>query len=281
LLADDTFGATFFARLPEWMAWFSAADAAAEMRKACVSIHRRNGELLVLELVLTPTSGGTVEGLMVDVTNRKNEALMLAERGAELEALQQVAAASIRYSDLESLLPRLLEISIAAVGAQGGIIWTCEVGSKELVLVAAKGVGAAFRERIEQIPFGQGFAGKVAVARTAAYVEELSVHPELMYEELRTERIHNYAAYPLLVGTRLLGVLSLFTKDDKAFNTSAYRLSAALAMQVSLSLEHAVSIQAVHERNDELERFNQFAVDRELRMIELKKRIRELEALLV
>lgn len=204
----------------------------------------------------------------------------LVERTLELEALRKLAEAALRHRDRVELLQNLLTVSIDAVRASGGAIHTYDQARKLLPLTVHQGMSPVFVETVKALRLGQSYTGKVALSRVPILIADLANDPGLELQVLRTERLRNFASFPLLAEHRLLGVMNLFTVGDDTFSGREVEFLRTLAAQVSLSFEHVMRLEELHDRNDELEKFNRLAVDRELRMIELKKRIRELEILL-
>jgi len=68
-----------------------------------------------------------------------------------------------------------------------------------------------------------------------------------------------------------IGILS------NSFNTMIKRLDEEIDSQKKVSNDLADSRKELESRNFQLEKFNKLAVGRELRMVDLKKRIKELE----
>jgi hypothetical protein len=201
----------------------------------------------------------------------------LLERTRELEALRKLAEAALRYPERMELLHTLLSACVDAVHASGGAIYTYDQARKLLPLTVHQGMSPVFVEAVKTLRLGQAFTGKVAVTRAPVLISDLANDPALEFPILRTEQIRNFASFPLVAQHRLLGVMNLFTLGSLTFTGREVDFLRTLAAQVSLSLEHVTRLEELHDRNAELEKFNRLAVDRELRMIELKKRIRDLE----
>ncbi len=81
----------------------------------------------------------------------------------------------------------------------------------------------------------------------------------------------------LKVDGRLLEKRDEIGALSNSFKIMLKRLNTEIDLQKKISNDLAESRKDLEKRNDELERFNRLAVGRELRMVELKKRIRELE----
>jgi len=83
---------------------------------------------------------------------------------------------------------------------------------------------------------------------------------------------------PLLVKEELIGIVILGNKlSGEAYTVQDLNLLTALSIQASIAFNNALSYQEIQKRKEELEKFYKLTVGRELKMIELKKKIKELE----
>ena len=276
----DSFGQLFLSRLPEWSSFVNDALHESGPTRRRVRTLNRHGEPLLLEIALsvhTGAAGRTVAGIFRDISGSEELARDLVGRNSELEALRQLAVDALRYDELEPLLVSMLEVCSKAVGASGGAIYLYDIASKRLVLGASSGVNKDIVLELKTLKLGEGITGKVAVTRAPILVDDFSNDATLEYPLLRSANIRNFASFPLLVKNRLLGIIDFFTVGTALLTGRDFSLLSVLAAQVSLSLDHMVRVEELRDRNAELEKFNRLAVDRELRMVELKKRVRELE----
>ena len=83
---------------------------------------------------------------------------------------------------------------------------------------------------------------------------------------------------PVETKAGVVAVLQLSRLYDESFSPEDERVFRILLSKLSSSLEAALAQEILRKKTNELERVNKLMVDRELKMIELKKRIVELEA---
>jgi GAF domain-containing protein len=276
----DSAGRFFLAQLPEWSRLVHEVQHTPGPSRCRVKTQSRHGDPLLLELALTlnPDPGNrTLAGIFRDVSGSEEMAHDLVGRNAELEALRQLAVDAMRYDEKEPLLKSMLEVCSKAVGASGGAIYLYDVASKRLLLGATVGMRTDLIQSMKSLKLGQGFTGKVAVTRAPILVDDFSADPNMEFPALRALNVRNFASFPLMVKSRLLGIIDFFTMGSMLLTGRDFSLLSVLAAQVSLSLDHMIRMEELRDRNAELEKFNRLAVDRELRMVELKKRLRELE----
>ena len=296
LLDDASFGRGFLAHFPEWQRWLEELALGDFPSSRRFEFHRRNGARLVIEAVIlerlavdnTDASAGeghwqgdvggpVFVGAFQDVTASEQLASDLVERNAELESLRQLAMDAVRLEEKPDLFARMLHSCVHAVGADGGALYVQDVMDADLVLEACEGLPLDFVEKVRRIKPGESHTGTTAQTKVPYFIENAASDPALDLEELRRIDMNNFVTFPLLIGDRLLGVLNLFTVGPSRFSTRDVGLLKALSAQMSLSVAHVLRIEELRERNEELEKFNRLAIDRELRMIELKKRIADLE----
>jgi GAF domain-containing protein len=102
-----------------------------------------------------------------------------------------------------------------------------------------------------------------------------------------------FAGHPLVIGDKLVGVMAMFSRNQlsgvtlKALESVSNEIAIGIERkrneealeQVNEKLEQRVKLRTAEldEKNRELERFNKIFVNRELKMVELKERIKELE----
>jgi len=98
----------------------------------------------------------------------------------------------------------------------------------------------------------------------------------LLKEEMEKREIA--LCLPLFVEEELIGIIILGEKlSGEAYTVQDINLLTTLAAQAAIALNNALSYSEIERRKEELERVLKAVVGRELRMIELKKKIKELE----
>ena len=92
------------------------------------------------------------------------------------------------------------------------------------------------------------------------------------------ERIDAGLLLPFIFERNLIGIIILGDKISKeAFSSQDVELLTTLARSASIALKNASLYSEVKNRKEELEKFYRLVVGRELKMMELKKKIMKLE----
>lgn len=98
----------------------------------------------------------------------------------------------------------------------------------------------------------------------------------LLKEEMKEREIGLFL--PLFIKEELIGMIILGNKlSGEAYTVQDLDLLIALASQASIAFNNALSYSEVEKRRAELEKFYKVTAGRELKMVELKKKIKELE----
>ena len=170
-----------------------------------------------------------------------------------LRRFELVTDARLAGLDVEELLLELLGRVRECLGVDTAAALLLDRSGQYLLATAACGIEEEVRQGV-RIPFGRGFAGRVAAQRQAVIIDEVD-HTEVLNPLLGARGIRSLLGVPLLAGGDVLGVLHVgtlvqhrFTADDAAFlqlvadrgatavaaRTSGAERSAATTLQRSL-----------------------------------------------
>ena len=133
-----------------------------------------------------------------------------------------------------------------ALGTDTSALLMLDEEAGELVARAAKGL----EEEVEvgsRIPFGKGFAGRIAATRNVVFIPDVD-HSYVLNPILREKGVKSLLGAPLLVGDKVLGVVHVgtltpreFTKDDEDL-LRVVAARAAIAIDRSLAYEEVVRL---------------------------------------
>jgi signal transduction histidine kinase len=165
-----------------------------------------------------------------------------SDRLGRLQALTDAALAHLELDDLlNALLQRtrdLLEVDTCA------ILLMDDAGT-ELVARAAVGIEEEV-ERGVRIPFGRGFAGRVAADRTAVVLDDVD-HADVLNPILREKGIKSLLGAPLVAGGKVVGVMHVGSLMPRRFGESEIELLQLAADRAAIAIEHARMYEAERE----------------------------------
>ncbi len=202
-------------------------------------------------------------GFIRDVTDRKRqqderEALVReqaaraeAERVAELvSGMQLLVDAALAHRTLDDILFDLVARVRAVLDADAAAIYLAE--DSTLVLAAASG-GADAAQTSEPVPFGEGFAGRVAAEREPMLVQD-PPPAELPYPALEALEIDSLIGLPLLAEGEVTGVLVVGAAAPRHFSADDVNLLRLAADRVALAIDHARVYEREHRIAETLQR---------------------------
>ncbi len=150
-----------------------------------------------------------------------------------LQALERVSRAALESEDVDTFLPRLLQVLMEAAVAVDGASILLREGDR-LHVRAAVGLGA--KEGLEDdfsIPIGEGLSGKVAVERRSLSLRSVSTDSRLAYDAIRKLGIRASYSIPLQHGNDLVGVAHMSSRTVFDFNESDKLLFRAMVTRAT------------------------------------------------
>ncbi|HET6630358.1 MAG TPA: GAF domain-containing protein [Woeseiaceae bacterium] len=242
--------------------------------------------------------------MLVDITDIKEAQaergeLLAREREArrEAEALNEVARA-VAGLDLEAVVQKATDAATELTGAKFGAFFYNVINEHGEAFLLYTLSGAP-REAFEKLGlprntavFGPTFRGE-GIVRIADVLADPRYGKNSPHKGMPPGHlpVRSYLAVPVVASSgEVLGGLFFGHPETGVFTDQAERVAAGIALHAGIAMDNARLFedaqQEIAERKkiedqlrrntEELARFNQVAVGRELRMIELKKEINEL-----
>lgn len=201
---------------------------------------------------------GYVEGMMIDITDRK-----LAEDAIvrNRKAFQIIAEAAIHSQDISILCQKILDGLVETFGFDAGIILLYNANQKLLEPVAVAVETADNAKDLFPISINNPNYLNALVARTgkAVFINDITQDEELRKYQTRIDEPISKASisYPIFSGENaLLGVLQLVSKDAREISEEDKLLFETIVDLFSTALEHKRSTRALQ---DSEEKFRTFA----------------------
>jgi signal transduction histidine kinase len=162
---------------------------------------------------------------------------------AALRKLQSVTDAALAHLTLDELLDELLERIRDALGTDTSALLMFDRDHDELVARAAKGL----EEEVEagsRIPFGKGFAGRIAATRDVVMIEDVD-HSYVLNPILREKGVKSLLGAPLIVGDQVLGVLHVGTLTPRIFTQDDSELLRVVSTRAAIAIDRALAYEQV------------------------------------
>jgi CheY-like chemotaxis protein len=175
---------------------------------------------------------------------QKNLELEQKSRLAELAA--EVGVALTRRDPLRAILQSCVESMVERLDAALAGVWTLNESEQALELLASAGVAAGEGGLASPVPAGRSIVGRIAQERRPYLTNAALSDPrvsELAW--VRREGVMAFAAYPLAIEERLLGVLAIFARQE--LSAVAHAALAALAGSLALGIQNKRAAQVLRE----------------------------------
>jgi signal transduction histidine kinase len=191
-----------------------------------------------------------VVGAAVDVTDRKEAALQLAERTNEAGLGADIGAALTDRASLDSQLQRCAESMVRNLGAAFARIWTLNEKTQMLELRASAGMYTHLDGPHGRVPVGKFKIGLIALERLPHLTNEVVGDPRVGDQEWASrEGMAAFAGYPLLVDDRVVGVMAMFARHKLGDDT--LRALASVADSIAIGIDRS---RAEHDRDELIRR---------------------------
>jgi two-component system nitrate/nitrite sensor histidine kinase NarX len=167
-------------------------------------------------------------------------------RSQELAALSEVVALAGREQPRAALLQTALDRALPVMGAEIGGIWLAGT-SGALTLAASSGLAGDLAALAAFAP-GEGLLGVVQASGTAVALDDIAQSPRLARAAVRDEALRAFAAVPLAISGRVLGVLGMFSHAQAGFSPDAVGLATSIGQQIALMLDNSALVARLQEQ---------------------------------
>jgi PAS domain S-box-containing protein len=162
---------------------------------------------------------------------------LLERRTREIEALDQIAQASLQAADLDALLRRIVEIAAEVVEADGATVLLADEARGELRARAA--VGMEDDLDALSMPLGVGLSGLALQQRLPLLISDGTANdPRIRGPAIRRRGFRSLMAVPLIVGGIPIGVIEV-VRRRRWIDPRGDRLLRIVADRAAIAIEHA------------------------------------------
>jgi PAS domain S-box-containing protein len=171
-----------------------------------------------------------------DITERKRSERAQAERARLASLVGDVGLAWSRGESLRGILQLCTEAVVRHLGAAFARIWTLNADENILELQASAGMYTHLDGQHGRVPMGKFKIGLIAQERRPHLTNSVIGDPRVGDQDWAVrEGMVAFAGYPLLVGSRLKGVVALFAKE--ALSETTLMSLQAIADQIAIGID--------------------------------------------
>ncbi len=205
----------------------------------------------------------------------------LARRNDELAALNALALAASQSLDLDQSIATALEQTMETLEAAAGMVFLQGNDGHGLRLEAHRGISIEMAHREARLAPGHCLCGQAVKTRQALFAGDVGKDIRCTSDLCICEGFRSVACAPLEVKGQLVGLLQLASPNVGHFNEGQRDFVAAMARQVSVSIENSRLYDTVRVFNVELEqKVNQRTRELESARWALAEKARQLQRLL-
>lgn len=205
----------------------------------------------------------------------------LADRNAELAALNALGLAASSSLDMEKTLAAALEQTMQTLNASAAMLFLQEDKHHGLRLEAHRGISVEMANQEARLAPGQCLCGQAVKTRRVLLAYDAGEDKRCTSNLCICEGFRSVACAPLEVKGQIIGLLQLASPNVGHFTENQKDFLAAIARQVGVSIENARLYDEVRVFNVELEKkVNQRTRELESARWALAEKARQLQRLL-
>ncbi|MBF0381492.1 MAG: PAS domain-containing protein [Magnetococcales bacterium] len=218
----------------------------------------KDGTSFQVEYLSTPiVEDDNIVGAVVvfsDITDRT----LSERRTRRLLAFQEVLNVihQISFKDiplnkqLDRALKEILTIPWLFIQHKGAIFLTNENSEKELIMVSQTGMNKDEVNSCSTVPFGRCICGSAASSKVIVHAEAIDDRHEITFTNIEP---HGHYAVPILLGQKLMGVLTLYLNEGHKQNSEETNLLLAIGNSLASMIERKKAEENLIIVNQELE----------------------------
>jgi two-component sensor histidine kinase len=169
----------------------------------------------------------------------QSQVATLETKAEKYEAVSEVTKLISQSPYLEEILQLLVSFTAERLNYRVVTVRLLDEKRGELVLRATQSQNWAYRRK-RSIKLGESFAGRAVVEKRIITSEDVTRDPDYIGVDLAVEQgLASMACVPLIVGEKVIGVMTCYTDDQRAFSRVELAALEALAKQAAVAIEHA------------------------------------------
>lgn len=195
-------------------------------------------------------SGDEIESL-ADSFNRMQEEIRTAqaeqarlreeveERNTALSILNRIAAVLSQTLEADEIISRSIDNIVELLGAHACIVFLLDTETGLLKLSGARGINDVLERELREVPAREPVIGAIPIAEGSVIINDLQSRPDRIAQVLLPWGFQSLVAVPIRTKEKIIGTLTVLSKEAGRFNRRDADLLISIANQVGVSLENA------------------------------------------
>lgn len=206
----------------------------------------------------------------------ERDAEEILRKNKEISALYKVAMAISKSLEMDKVLSGIIKEVKEFLGVNFLGIYLVE-GDK-ISLKVSDGLSETFGARAAVRSLEEPWLRREVMAGRPFFVRErLDEHSGKIDPEMKAEGMQAWAAVPLLAKGKVVGVLTVGSSGYDGIDIRQIDTLSTIGGYVGVVIENSMLYEELKQKVEDLERFRKFSVGREMRIIELKDKLKEME----
>jgi PAS domain S-box-containing protein len=186
-----------------------------------------------LALAISDMAGNALQRMSIADALEK----MVADRTRELETIYKVTVVASKETGLNIALQNALNPILESLESQIGAILILDEKSQELYLFAEKGLPSEMKARIERRDLNNSLEHWVLAHKQLLVLNDLASDPRMSFSKA-PEIYIPFAALPMVVGEKIVGILEIGRLGGKQFDLDELTLLSFVASHLGLVVEN-------------------------------------------
>jgi len=166
----------------------------------------------------------------------------LQESINELQSIHGIGLMANSSLDVQQVLQRIMEGTMAALEAPVGMIFERNTQTGSLRWMAQKGLSQDFVRSYEDKPIqpGEGLTGRIAESGQALYIREnSSADPRIARPATAAENLNTFIGVPIFAGDDVVAVMNILTFPPQILEEKAISFIESVATYVGVAIRNA------------------------------------------
>jgi putative methionine-R-sulfoxide reductase with GAF domain len=203
----------------------------------------------------------------------EKDAQEIISKNRELSVLNRIAMSVSKSLEMDRVLSAVIKHVKDFMDAQYLGIYLIE--NDTLVLKLSDGLPDTFLEKAGRRSLDEPWLKReVLTGRPFFAKERLEEHAGKIAPDIKAEGIQTWTAVPLMAKGNVIGVLTVGSSSYEGIDPGKLDTLATIGSYIGVVIENSLLYQELKQKVDDLEHFRKFAVGREMRIIELKEKLK-------